>query len=113
MVHKLELFATSQMQYLGFFVIILKGIPWESYNISNLNPEISIIELVETTKEVISKKLIYHLIDYPDGYPQDEPMRRSPNISEAQIQLGFKSRIKFNIGLLKFLAWSKDVYSAE
>ena len=48
-----------------------------------------------------------------DGYPQDEPMRRSPNISEAQIQLGFKSRIKFNIGLLKFLAWSKDVYSAD
>ena len=93
MVHKLELFATSQMQYLGFFVIILKGIPWESYNISNLNPEISIIELVETIKEVISKKLIYHLIDYPDSYPQYEPVRRSPDISEAQIQLGFESRI--------------------
>jgi UDP-glucuronate decarboxylase len=68
---------------------------------------------VETIKEVISKRLIYHLIDYPDGYPQDEPMRRSTDISEAQIQLRFESRIKFNIGLLTFLAWSKDVYSAE
>ena len=94
-------------------MIILKEILWEDYNIGNLNPEISIIELVETIKEVISKKLIYHLIDYPDSYPQDEPMRRSLDISEAQIQLGFESRIKFNIGLSKFLAWSKDIYSAK
>ena len=71
------------------------------------------IELVETIEEVISKKLIYHLVDYPDGYPQDESMRWSPDISEAQIKLGFEPRVKFNIGLSKFLAWGKDVYSAD
>ena len=64
-------------------MIILKEIPWEASNIGNLDPEISIIELVGEIKEVISKKPIYHLIDYPDSYPQDEPMRRSLDISEA------------------------------
>ena len=74
-------------------MIILKWIPCEAYNIGNSNPEISMIDLAETIERVISKKLIYHLIDYPDGYPQDDPMRRSTDISEAQIQLRFESRI--------------------
>jgi hypothetical protein len=94
-------------------MIILKEIPWEACNIGNLNPEISIIELVKKIKEVISKKLIYHLIDYPDSCPQDEPMRRSFYISEAQIQLEFEFKIQFNIVLSKFLAWSKEIYSAK
>ena len=92
---------------------ILKGIPGESYNIGNSNPEISMIGLVEKIEKVLSKKLVYHLIDYPDSYPQDEPMRRSPDISKAQIQLGFDPGVEIENGLSKFLAWSNEVYSAK
>ena len=97
----------------GFFMIILKGIPGEAYNIGNSNPEISMIGLVEKIEKVLSKKLMYHLIDYPDSYPQDEPMRRSPDISKAQIQLGFDPGVEIENGLSKFLSWSKEVYSAK
>jgi UDP-glucuronate decarboxylase len=97
----------------GFLMIILKGGPGEAYNIGNSNPEISMIDLAETIERVISKKLIYHLIDYPDSYPQDEPMRRSPDISKAKTQLGFEPRVKFENGLSKFLAWSNGAYSAK
>ena len=97
----------------GFFMIILKGIPGEAYNIGNSNPEISMIGLVEKIEKVLSKKLMYHLIDYPDSYPQDEPMRRSPDISKAQIQLGFDPGVEIENGLSKFLAWSNEAYSAK
>ena len=97
----------------GFFMVILKGIPGESYNIGNSNPEISMIGLVEKIEKVLSKKLVYHLIDYPDSYPQDEPMRRSPDISKAQIQLGFDPGVEIENGLSKFLAWSNESYSAK
>ena len=71
------------------------------------------IELAGILERIASKKLTYHLIDYPDSYPQDEPMRRSPERRKARLQLGFKPTVNLEDGLSKFLAWSKEVYTGS
>jgi UDP-glucuronate decarboxylase len=97
----------------GFFLVILKGVPGEAYNIGNPKPEVSMIDLAEALKNVSKSELKYDLIEYPDSYPADEPMRRSPDIRKAHLQLGFEPVVEFEDGLARFLTWSDNVYVGE
>ena len=56
----------------GFLRVITKGIPGESYNIGNVSPEISILDLVKRIKNISDDSINYDVIDYPDSYPSDE-----------------------------------------
>ena len=91
----------------GFFLVILKGVPGEAYNIGNPKPEISMIELVETLIKINTRKITYNLIEYPDSYPTDEPMRRCPDIRKAQLKLAFDPTVKLDDGLKRFFDWSE------
>ena len=97
----------------GFFLVILRGVPGEAYNIGNPKPEISMTELVKILKSVTSRKLSYNMIEYPDSYPADEPMRRCPDIQKAQSQLGFDPIVELDDGLKRFFDWSDVVYTGE
>ena len=97
----------------GFFMVILKGVPGEAYNIGNPKPEVSMIDLAEALKKVSKTELSYDIIEYPDSYPADEPMRRSPDIRKAQLQLGFEPNVGFEDGLSRFLSWTDEVYIGE
>ena len=44
----------------------------------NPQPEISMLQLVDLLEEVLGRKLDKHIVEYPDSYPADEPMRRAP-----------------------------------
>jgi UDP-glucuronate decarboxylase len=97
----------------GFFLVFLKGVPGEAYNIGNPKPEVSMIDLAEALKNVSDKEIKYDLIEYPDSYPADEPMRRSPDIRKAQLQLGFEPIVGFEDGLERFISWTDEVYIGE
>ncbi len=97
----------------GFFKVFLKGVPGEAYNIGNPKPEISMIDLAKTLKIISSSKIKYDIIEYPDSYPADEPMRRSPDIRKAHLQLGFEPIVGFEEGLCRFLLWADEVYVGE
>jgi UDP-glucuronate decarboxylase len=97
----------------GFFKVFLKGVPGEAYNIGNSKPEVSMIELAEALKTISSSKIKYDIIEYPDSYPADEPMRRSPDIRKARVQLGFEPIVGFKEGLSRFLLWTDEVYVGE
>ena len=97
----------------GFFLVILNGVPGEAYNIGNPKPEISMVDLAEALKNVAKSEIKYNLIEYPDSYPADEPMRRSPDIRKAYLQLGFEPVVKFEDGLARFLSWTDEVYVGE
>ena len=71
----------------GFLRVIIKGVSGEAYNIGNPFPEISMLELIEKIRELRDDDIQYNLIEYPDSYPADEPMRRSPDITKARLQL--------------------------
>jgi UDP-glucuronate decarboxylase len=97
----------------GFFLVILKGVPGEAYNIGNPKPEVSMVDLAEALKNVSQHEIKYDLIEYPDSYPADEPMRRSPDIRKAHLQLDFEPIVGFEDGLARFLSWTDDVYTGE
>ena len=97
----------------GFLLVVLKGVPGAAYNIGNPQPEISMVELVETIGRVSSKPVQYDIVEYPDSYPADEPNRRAPDIRKAKLQLEFEPRIGLDEGLKRFLDWADGIYTGE
>lgn len=97
----------------GFFRILLRGVPGEAYNIGNPSPEISVLDLVKTIEKVLGRKVDHDLVEHPDSYPADEPMRRCPDIRKARLQLDYHPRIDLRAGLARYLAWADRVYAGE
>lgn len=95
---------------IGFFLVILRGVPGESYNIGNPRPEISMLGLIETIERVLGKPIKFNTIEYPDSYPADEPLRRCPDIKKARVQLEFDPKVTLDDGLGRFLKWSDSAY---
>jgi UDP-glucuronate decarboxylase len=71
------------------------------------------IDLAEALNKISKKGLKCDLVEYPDSYPADEPMRRSPDIRKAHLQLGFEPIVGFEDGLERFLTWTDEVYVGE
>jgi len=94
----------------GFLLVVLKGVPGEAYNIGNPAPEISMIDLVTRIQSVVGESVKYEIIEYPDSYPADEPLRRSPDITKARRQLGFEPIVHLNDGLGRFFDWTDKTY---
>ena len=78
----------------GFMKVALRGVAGEAYNIGNPKPEISMLDLVKSIESVLGGDLAYDVIEYPDSYPADEPMRRAPDIRKAELQPTPKWRSK-------------------
>ena len=97
----------------GFLRVITNGIPGESYNIGNVEPEISIVNLVKIIKNISDKVVNYDVIDYPDSYPSDEPNRRAPDIKKASTQLGYIPKVSLEEGLKRFLNWTDNNYKSN
>jgi len=97
----------------GFLRVIAKGVPGEAYNIGNPKPEISMLDLVKAIEKAHGKKLDVNIIEYPDSYPADEPLRRCPDIKKARLQIGFEPKVGLEDGLKRFLSWSDKVYTGE
>ena len=97
----------------GFIRVILNGVPGESYNIGNPNPEISVISLIKKIELILGKKVMYDIVDYPDSYPADEPSRRCPDILKAKLQIKYEPRVDIDEGLKRFINWSDKVYKGK
>jgi UDP-glucuronate decarboxylase len=97
----------------GFFLVILKGVPGEAYNIGSPKPEVSMIDLVKTLQKISKRELTYNQIEYPASYPADEPMRRCPDIRKARLQLKFNPIVRLDEGLRRFLDWSSMAFTGE
>ena len=97
----------------GFFLVVLKGVSGEAYNIGTPKPEVSMIDLVKTLQTISKREVTYNLIEYPASYPADEPMRRCPDIQKARLQLKFNPVISLDDGLRRFLDWSNRAFTGE
>ena len=97
----------------GFLLAILRGVPGEAYNIGNPVPEVSMLELVTHLEKALGRQVPVQLIEYPDSYPADEPLRRCPDIRKARLQLGFNPVVDLEEGLRRFLAWTELNYTAQ
>jgi UDP-glucuronate decarboxylase len=97
----------------GFMLVILKGVPGESYNIGNPDPEISMLDLADRVESVVGRPIARNIIEYPDSYPADEPNRRCPDIRKSRLQLGYAAQVKLDEGLRRFLGWAERTYVGE
>lgn len=94
----------------GFLRVLLLGRPGDVYNIGNPTPEVSMLDLLRAVGEVIGRDVPYQLVDYPDTYPADEPLRRCPDISKATIDVAFQPQVDLPTGLRRYLDWAVRAY---
>ena len=71
------------------------------------------LDLVRTIEQVLKRPIQYNVIEYPDSYPADEPMRRCPDIRKARLQLNYAPRVPLDEGLRRFLSWTDQVYTGQ
>lgn len=94
----------------GFLRVLLDGVPGEPYNIGNPKPEISMLQLVKHMEKALGRDIPLELMDYPDSYPGDEPMRRCPDIQKAAVQTGYQPKVDFQDGLKRYMSWALENY---
>lgn len=98
---------------IGFLLTVVGGVPGEAYNIGNPVPEVSMMDLVKVMEKVLNKPVPYDVIEYPDSYPADEPMRRCPDIRKAQLQLKYQPKVSLEEGLRRFFDWADQHYTGK
>ncbi len=102
----------------GYYKILIKGRPGESYNIGTEAPEISMKVLAEKVVEQASKlfgyqgKAVFQESADKD-YLVDNPNRRCPDIAKARQELGYDPQITVDDGLEKAMLWYKENSEAE
>ena len=97
----------------GLFKVVIDGHDGEVNNIGNPNPEISMIGLAETIKEILGTSVEYEIIDYPDSYPSDEPNRRCPSIKKAIEHINYNPSVILEEGLKRFFQWTNENYEGK
>jgi len=86
----------------GFLRVLLEGVAGEAYNIGNDAPEITVRELADMMNSISGTPTNIELIDYPETYPADEPMRRCPDLTKAREGLGYYPHISLEEGLNRY-----------
>ncbi len=97
----------------GFLRALLVGNPGDVYNVGNPTPEISMNILATEIEAVLETKLDINLLEYPDAYPPDEPMRRCPDITKARLQLLYEPSVNLREGLKRYFDWALANYTGK
>ena len=91
----------------GFLKVITKGKNGEIYNVGNDQQEISINDLVKFIAKNVVNKVKTKKINYPNNYPGNEPMRRSPDLNKIRKDTGFAPTVDLKESLIKFINFYK------
>ncbi len=97
----------------GFVRVLIQGLPGETYNIGNPEPEISVLGLVDASRQALGRDLAADIVAYPDSYPADEPQRRCPDIRKAREHLNYEPMVDLIEGLRRFYVWAEEHYTGE
>jgi dTDP-glucose 4,6-dehydratase/UDP-glucuronate decarboxylase len=102
----------------GYYKILVRGIPGESYNIGTSEPEISMAQLAEKVVQISRELFEYpgsfkHQPSLEADYLVDNPDRRCPVIDKARDQLGYSPGISLDEGLKRALIWYADHRQGE
>ena len=94
----------------GYYLALLRGRRGEPYNVGIDHPEISMLELAETTvrlsKELFGTHLaVTHRASAERDYLVDNPNRRCPDISKAREDLGYVPKVTLEEGMRRTLLW--------
>jgi nucleoside-diphosphate-sugar epimerase len=102
----------------GYYKVLVRGLPGEPYNVGVDRPEISMAELgqlvVETARQLFGYrgKVVPGKAKEAD-YLVDNPNRRCPVIDKARTQLGYNPRVLIDEGITRSLVWYHHNRTAE
>ena len=98
----------------GYLRILLSNHDGESFNIGNINPEISMLDLAKLSVKISKKTLnVKFKISDDKEYLSDNPMRRCPSIEKASKLLNFTPKISLEDGLIRTFNYYKENLKAE
>jgi len=86
---------------------MLNGKNGEIYNVGNPSPELSLIEFAKSFCKYTNYDKL-KVIDYPDGYPSEEPLRRCPDINKIIKDVKIEPKISLSEGLSKTINFYKN-----
>lgn len=94
----------------GYYKVLVKGQPGESYNVGIEKPEISMLDLANRVV-ALSKDLfgyqgkVVRKVNTESDYLVDNPNRRCPIIAKARSHVGFDPKVMIDEGLKRSLIW--------
>lgn len=89
----------------GIIAAMEKGGKGEVYNLGNAN-EFTVLELAETVKKLTGSA---SEISFVDKLPEDDPLRRCPDITKAKEKLGWEPKVNLEEGLKKLIVYLQTV----
>lgn len=94
----------------GYYKILVRGVPGEAYNIGVETPEISMADLAQRMVALCRELFGYQgrviRKESPDkDYLVDNPNRRCPVVAKARAELGYDPRVSLDDGLHRSLVW--------
>ena len=98
---------------IGYYKILTRGLPGESYNIGSDGPEISMAELARLVAEAGRTLFDYQgevvLGKSNDAeYMTDNPNRRCPDLTKARTELNYEPEVDLLEGIRRTLIWYRD-----
>lgn len=97
----------------GFFKTLLSDKQGEVYNIGTQSEELSMYDLAFKMKEVFGSGVEINQIEMPPEYPRDQAQRRCPDITKAQMNLGYFPQVNLSEGLRRMYGWAQEVIKNE
>lgn len=88
--------------------VLLNGKDGEIYNVGNSSPELNMIQLAEKFYEALDSSPNYNIIEYPDFYPSDEPLRRCPNIDKVVQHTNILPEVDLKTGIKRMFEYYKQ-----
>lgn len=85
---------------LGIVAAMEKGVSGEIYNLGNPD-EFTVLELVEKVKNITNTQ---SEVEFVSKLPEDDPLRRCPDITKVKEALGWEPKISLEDGLSKLIA---------
>ena len=94
----------------GVFKALLLGKTSETYNIGISSPEINVGQLIDLSNNLCGLGVEFEYVE-PSSVYVHEPLRRCPDITKAQAQLGYNPSVSLQKGLEDYFNWALQVYT--
>ena len=93
----------------GIIAAMEKGDKGEVYNLGNPH-EFTVLELAEIVKRLTGAT---SEVEFTESLPQDDPLRRCPDITKAREKLGWEPKVELEEGLKKLIVYLQTMQKPQ
>ena len=71
------------------------------------------VHFLQQMEIVLGSKIKKTIIEHPDFYPSDEPVRRCPDLKKASTHLAYQPTVSLSEGLRRSINWAAEHYISK